>query len=76
MDIVPLLIIKRGKNANTVKKMKNYVRKHGSICLFPEGIITHPDTIIQFRTGAFNIGEPILPVVIKYNPAIFDDDII
>lgn len=75
MNIVPLLIIERGKDKNTVEKMREYVKNNGSICLFPEGMITHPDTIIRFRTGAFYIGYPIHPVVIRYDPVIYDTDI-
>lgn len=73
--IVPLLIIERGKNINTVEKIKNHVQKYGSICLFPEGMITHPDTIIRFRTGAFNTGYPVCPVVIKYGKILYDTNI-
>jgi len=75
MNVIPLLIIERGKDTNTVEKMKEYVKKNGSICLFPEGMITHPDTIIRFRTGAFHIGYPIHPIVIRYDPVIYDTDI-
>ena len=48
-DIVPLLLIDRGKHTNTVEKMKEYIKEIGSICLFPEGMITNPNTIINFR---------------------------
>ena len=73
--VIPLLLIDRGKSDNTVEKMKKYVKKHGSICLFPEGMITHPNTITRFRTGAFNIGYPIYPIVLRYEPLIYDDNI-
>lgn len=74
MNIIPLLIIERGKDVNTVEKMKQYVKKNGSICLFPEGMITHPDTIIRFRTGAFHTGFPINPIVLRYDPIVYDTD--
>jgi 1-acyl-sn-glycerol-3-phosphate acyltransferase len=74
-NIIPVLIIERGKNVNTVEKMKQYVKKNGSICLFPEGMHTYPDTIIRFRTGAFYIGYPIYPIVLKYNTMIADASI-
>lgn len=73
-DIIPLLIIDRGKSYNVVDKMKKYVEKTGSICLFPEGIMTHPDTIIRFRTGAFHIGYPVYPVILKYDPIVADSN--
>lgn len=73
--IIPLLLINRGKSRNTVEKIKKYVDKHGSICIFPEGMCTHPDTIIRFRTGAFNTGHPVVPVVISYDPVIYHSDV-
>ena len=75
MNIIPLLIIERGKDTNTVDRMREYVKKTGSICLFPEGMISHPDTIIRFRTGAFYIGYPIHPIVLRYDPVIYDTDV-
>jgi 1-acyl-sn-glycerol-3-phosphate acyltransferase len=73
LNILPLLVVERGKgNGNTVDKMKEYVEKKGSICLFPEGMLTHPDTIIKFRTGAFHIGYPIYPIVLKYKIVVSD----
>lgn len=75
MDIIPLILIERGSKSNTVEKMKEYIKENGSICLFPEGFMTHPDTIIRFRTGAFNTGYPVLPAVIKYDPVIADSNV-
>lgn len=75
MNIIKLLIIERGKSANTVDRMREYVKETGSICLFPEGMITHPDTIIRFRTGAFHIGYPIYPIVLRFDPIVYDNDI-
>jgi 1-acyl-sn-glycerol-3-phosphate acyltransferase len=75
LDIIPLMVIDRNESTNTVDKMKKYVKKYGSICLFPEGMFSHPDTIIKFRTGAFHIGYPIYPVVIKYDPVIIDTSV-
>jgi len=75
MNVIPLLVIERGKDKNTVEKMKKYVEKYGSLCLFPEGMITHPDTLIRFRTGAFYIGYPVYPVILRYDPIVYDTDI-
>lgn len=72
LDIIPLLVVERGKDTNTVEKMRKYVEDKGSICLFPEGMITHPDTLIRFRSGAFHIGYPIYPVVLRYDPIVYD----
>jgi 1-acyl-sn-glycerol-3-phosphate acyltransferase len=72
VQIVPCLLIDRGVKSNTVHKMKEYVEKEGSICLFPEGMQTHPKTIINFRTGAFNVGHQVYAVVIEYDPPVAD----
>jgi 1-acyl-sn-glycerol-3-phosphate acyltransferase len=77
LNIIPCLIVDRGStksksNETTVDKMKKHVKKEGSICLFPEGMLTHPDTIVKFRTGAFHIGYPIYPIIIKYKNVIAD----
>ena len=71
-NIVPLLTIERGKNNNTVDQMKLFVDKIGSICIFPEGMMKHPDTLTRFRTGAFHVGYPIFPITIKHNDVVSD----
>lgn len=71
-----LLVIKRGVDTNTVEKMKEYLNNDiDRIGVFPEGSLTNNDSIIRFRTGAFHLGVPICPVVIKFNKMIFDRDI-
>jgi 1-acyl-sn-glycerol-3-phosphate acyltransferase len=70
--LIPLVIFNRSKDKQTVKKIKQYVEKNGSIAIFPEGLITHPDTIIRFRTGAFYADQIITPVVMKFDPPIYD----
>lgn len=72
--IVPLLLVQRGKNQNTVEQMKKFVKKHGSLCIFPEGMFSYPNTMSRFRTGAFKIGEPIYPIVLKLNKFVLDTD--
>lgn len=72
LKMIPLLVIERGKDTNTVQKMRQYVENKGSLCLFPEGMLTHPDTIIRFRTGAFHIGYPVYPIVLKYKNVVAD----
>lgn len=74
-DVVPLLFIERGKESNTVERMKDYIKERGSLCLFPEGMMVHPDTLIRFRSGAFHVGEPIIPTIINYNPVVTDINI-
>lgn len=76
MDIIPLLIIDRNKkNASTVQEMGKHIKTHGSLCLFPEGTVTHPDIIQRFRTGAFYTGYPVQPIVIRYDKMIYDNDV-
>lgn len=70
--IMPVLIIDRAKKGNTVEKIKEYVKKQGSICLFPEGLMSHPQTLIRFRTGAFYIGYPVYPIVLTFDPPVAD----
>lgn len=73
LNIIPLLVVERGKGSvNTVDKMREYVEKKGSICLFPEGMITHPESLIKFRTGAFHIGHPVYPIILKYKNVVAD----
>lgn len=66
LNIMPIMVFKRGTSNNTVDQMKEFVEKNRSICLFPEGAMCHPDTIVRFRTGAFYIGEPVYPIVLRY----------
>ncbi len=74
-SIVPLVFINRNMDTNTVERMRSYIEKNNrSICLFPEGMISHPDTIIQFRSGAFHVGYPITPIVLKYEPVVYSSD--
>lgn len=72
LKIIPLLVIERGSNKNTVDQMKQYVEEKGSICLFPEGMLTNPDTLIRFRTGAFFVGYPVYPIILKYKNVVSD----
>jgi 1-acyl-sn-glycerol-3-phosphate acyltransferase len=75
LNVVKCVIIKRGTSDNTVTQMKKYIDDHKSICLFPEGMMTHPETLIKFRTGAFHIGYDVQPIVIKYKNPIAHMDI-
>lgn len=73
--VVPLLTFNRGeknRKINIVDEMRKFVDKRGSICLFPEGLMKHPDALIRFRTGAFNIGYPVYAIVIRHNDIITD----
>jgi hypothetical protein len=72
-QIVPLLTFERGdKTRNIVDEMRKFVDESGSICLFPEGLMKHPDALVRFRSGAFHIGRPIYAITIKHNNIISD----
>ena len=69
--MIPNLYVDRQKKNNkTTDKIKKHVSEHGSICIFPEGIISNHNTIFKFRTGAFHTGHPVQPVVIRYSSDI------
>jgi 1-acyl-sn-glycerol-3-phosphate acyltransferase len=72
---IPLVKLNRtNKETNTVDKMKEFLSKNKSLCLFPEGMITHPKTLIKFRTGAFNTGHPIQPIILNYDQFVYSED--
>lgn len=72
--IIPLLAFDRNKEgSNIVNEIKKFVKTHGSICMFPEGIMSHPRTISRFRSGAFHVGKPIYALAIKYIDIVSDD---
>lgn len=74
LDIVPCLVIERGVNRSSVEKIREYLSNGNSLCIFPEGMLTHPKTLIRFRSGAFMSGYQVCPVVIKYKPFIHYND--
>ena len=74
--VIPFLIFDRGeknRKLNIIEQMKNFVDKHGSICIFPEGIMKHPDVLLRFRTGAFHIGYPVYSITIRHIDVISDE---
>ena len=57
------------KSGNTVidqfrNRLKTKVNNH--ICTFPEGTTSNGKYLLKFRRGAFVLGEPVKPVVIKF----------
>ena len=71
---VNLLVFKRGVDTNMVDKIKEYLEEKRKIVIFPEGSISNQKTLMQFRTGAFYTGGTICPVIINYEPMVYDDD--
>lgn len=74
VKLLPILYIQRGDKKNTVSKIKEFIENIGNICLFPEGLVTHYNTLAQFRTGAFNAGYEVQPLIIKYSPNVHHTD--
>lgn len=74
INVLPLLLVERGTKQDTVNRMKKFVEKYGSICLFPEGMFSYPGTLSRFRSGAFQIGEPICPIILKFNKGLLDSN--
>lgn len=70
-----LLIFNRNKDTNMVEKIKNYLEEKKIITIYPEGAMGNHNTLLRFRTGAFYVGAPVCPIIIKYNPFIWDDDL-
>jgi len=35
--------------------------------IFPEGVLTNGDALVQFKVGAFSCGQPVTPVCLKYS---------
>lgn len=77
LDVIPILTVELNKKggSSTVKRMKEYVNNMGPLCVFPEGMLSHPSTLMKFRTGAFNVGCAIYPVVLKYKNLLADTSI-
>lgn len=74
-QIVPIMTFERGdknRKFNIVDEMRKFIDEKGSLCLFPEGIMKHPDTITRFRSGAFMINRPVYSVTIKHIDVISD----
>jgi hypothetical protein len=74
-QVVSLLTFERGtqdRTVNIVDEMRKFVDESGSICLFPEGLMKHPDALVRFRSGAFHIGRPVYAVTIRHNNIISD----
>jgi 1-acyl-sn-glycerol-3-phosphate acyltransferase len=73
--IIPILIINRGdknRKINVVDEIRRFVDERGSICIFPEGLMKHPDTLSRFRTGAFHVERPVYSITIRHNDIVTD----
>lgn len=72
-----VLVFKRGVDTNVVEKIKEYLKKHNQIAIFPEGMMKdNNETLFKFRTGSFYAGADICPVIIKYRNYFHDDNLV
>lgn len=67
----------KSKEAREVSKNVIVARADSSwtgppFLIFPEGRTTNGRVLIQFRTGAFTPGKPVLPVILRYPHWYFD----
>lgn len=65
----PILFVNsKKKNDNTVKKMSDFLKKNGSLIVFPQGFLSW-GSIPKFKSGAFVLeGEyKLQPIVLKYS---------
>jgi 1-acyl-sn-glycerol-3-phosphate acyltransferase len=69
-----LLLFKRGVDVNVVDKIKLYLEEMKKIVIFPEGTVGNNNTLLRFRTGAFYVGAPICPIIIKWRNYVYDED--
>jgi 1-acyl-sn-glycerol-3-phosphate acyltransferase len=70
-----LLLFKRDeKPGGNVEKIRNYLEEFKKIVIFPEGVMSFNKSLFKFRTGAFYSSNDVCPVVIKYNPYVYDED--
>jgi len=74
---LPLLMVSRGQQNNTVDQIKTFLHdfKNPNLCIFPEGLMKNETSLIEFRTGAFNCDVPIQPIVIEYRNAPYAENI-
>lgn len=66
---ISITFFKRGIDINIIDKFKDI---NTPLIIFPEGIISNPDTLVKFRSGAFVLNKPVVPVVLSYYPQVHD----
>ena len=73
--VANVLLINRGLTKNTTQKIRNHVKKYNRMYAFPEGRMSNPKCLGDFRTGVFYSGYPIQPIIIKYDKCIYSDNL-
>jgi len=77
LNSLPLVFVERGKGKKDIiiNKIKEHIKKHKSICIYPEGSITNMKVLGKFRGGAFELNEPTYPIIIRYENAKSDNSL-
>ena len=72
---VRAIVVERGSNA-TAQMLERYREERGwpQLVLFPEGTVSPQSVVLRLRTGAFVVGVPVQPVVVKYHQAEADTE--
>ena len=65
---------RKGGTINTLKGRLEHAAHYPLLCIAPEGTTHNGQCVVKFQTGAFALGRPVLPILIKYpyrhfNPA-------
>ena len=76
VETCKLFILKQKYKQNGyVDKIKEYLKINKLLTIYPEGAISFGNTLMKFRTGAFNACENIWPIVINYGTDFNDGNI-
>lgn len=64
----PVLVERDSKNSrqDVFKKVADVI-KNSKIVFFPEGTCGNHKALMQFKTGAFKFGYPVIPVALRFN---------
>lgn len=74
LNIIPHVILEK-ENNNGFNRISEYFTKYSNeskLLIFPEGMLTHSQTLAKFRTTAFKLGYPVQPIILSYKENIFD----
>jgi hypothetical protein len=73
---IKLLVFKRGEPQGMVEKITDYLNTtKNNLCIFPEGAVSYNNSLLKFRSGAFNAWNVICPIVLNYKTNFMNEDI-
>ncbi|MEF9991631.1 MAG: lysophospholipid acyltransferase family protein [Romboutsia sp.] len=77
-NMINCLYLDRKNNRNAIKTMNiasEILKTKSSMGVFPEGIVTRSDSLVNFKDGAFRMAikaqVPVVPIVIKNSKDVF-----